>query len=144
MNNLIYVSVDLTCNLKKNGEPYITALVKLPTKNNLTSKAQDIILKPKSKDNISFSAWQLLCAIHNKTIDANQTLSLKNAQAYLIKGYTYKPYYLVRVILHERISLSIFLDDNQINLLNNHLTIDGEFMDKDKYEIVPFEKPIKA
>lgn len=145
MTNLIYVNADITCNVTKKNELYVTSIIKLQACNKTTSKSQEVILKPKKYNDLKLSDWQLLCAIHNKSFnDSDTTLRLTNVQAYLIKGYTYKPYYLIRIRLHERISLSIFLDDNEINLLTNYLNINAEFKDKGKYEIMPFQNPIKA
>lgn len=145
MSNIIHVSVDITCHASKYGDLYITTQLHVPARNKETGKIQNITFKPKKKQELKLEAWQLLCAINDKEFDdANPTLKLKNVQAYLMKRTGYDPYYLIRIRLCERVSLSIFLSHVEISLVTNFVTLKGEFMEKGEYEILPFEKPSRA
>ena len=145
MSNLIYVSTDITCHKSKSGDLYITSTVKVPGFDIKTGMKQELIYKPKRNKDLKLEAWQLLCVVNGKSLDDNDTtLKLKNVQAYLLKGDQYNPYYLIRVRLYEGISLSIFLNDIEINLVTKFIKLNGEFKEKGQYEIMPFENPTRV
>lgn len=143
MNNLIKVKVDLTCHESKTGELYVTSTVYVPSYDKTTGKAQELIFKPKRNKDIKLDAYQLLCVVFGHGMEPGKTLRLANVQAYLLKGDLYNPYYLIRIRLFEGVSLSIFLNNTELDLVTKYTNLHAEFKCKGEYELFPFEAPIK-
>lgn len=57
MTNLIYVNADITCNVTKKNELYVTSTIKLQACDKTTSKPQEVILKPKKYNDLKLSDW---------------------------------------------------------------------------------------
>ena len=121
MTNIIKVSVDITCHKSKTNDLYITSTVYVPSVDNITGRSQNLIFKPKRNKDLKLDAMQLLCIVYGHNLDCDKPLRLTNAQAYLLKCDDYNPYYLLRVRLYEGVSLSIFLNNTELDLVTKYV-----------------------
>lgn len=127
MDNKILVDLEMNYITTKNGYEYVKTNIYLKGINKITNK--EIVLRLKPKKEIDFNHFQYIGLKYSKLDEASiPTVKLENVEARLYKGkYQNKTYYLVKVIIDEKIKLSAFLDDTQILMLNNFVTLAADF-----------------